>query len=102
MNFDGVELIYPFGKEIAVYSINSDKDKMFALIKVDSDPLQLSLKCDPQLAEKLREDYETVLPGFNLNSKYWNTILCTGQVPQDEIKSLITISYNLVNSKYFN
>lgn len=86
-------LDYPFGEDVAVYKVG---DKMFALIAEKSDPVRISLKCDPQLAELLREKYETVLPGYHLNKKHWNTIICSGQLPDDEIEGLITLSYNLV------
>lgn len=104
LTFPETWLDFPFGDGTSVYKIGhaengSGKGKMFALIADDSKPLRLSLKCDPQLAEKLREDYETVLPGYHLNKKHWNTILCTGQVPDDELKSLIILSYNLVNGE---
>jgi predicted DNA-binding protein (MmcQ/YjbR family) len=101
--FNEVWLDFPFGDSVAVYRIGHDSDgkpgKMFALIDENSNPLKISLKCDPLLAEKLREDYETVIPGYHLSKKNWNTIICTGQVPDDELKSLITISYNLVGSR---
>ena len=100
LSFPNTWLDFPFGESTSVYKIgkkNADENKMFALIAENSKPLRLSLKCDPLLAEKLREDYETVLPGYHLNKKHWNTIICTGQVPDEEIKSLISISYNLVN-----
>jgi predicted DNA-binding protein (MmcQ/YjbR family) len=72
------------------------KDKMFALVAEKSDPIRISLKCDPLLAETLREKYETVLPGYHLNKKHWNTIILTGQLPWDEVKDLINLSYRLV------
>lgn len=98
LSFEGAWLDFPFGESTSVYKIKSEGDnKMFALIANDSKPLRLSLKCDPLLAEKLRETYETVLPGYHLNKKHWNTIICSGQVPEDELKSLILLSYNLVN-----
>jgi len=102
LTFPNAWLDFPFGESTSVYKIGHDSDgngKMFALIAEDSKPLQISLKCDPLLAEKLREDYETVLPGYHLNKKHWNTIICTGQVPDDELKSLIILSYNLVNGE---
>ncbi len=86
-------LDYPFGEGVAVYKAG---DKMFAIIAEKSDPLRISLKCDPLLAETLREKYETVLPGYHLNKKHWNTIICSGQLGDDEIKDLIVHSYNLV------
>ena len=91
----GVVLDYPFGETTAVYKNGSLDGKMFALIAEGSNPVRLSLKCDPQLAEVLREKYETVVPGYHLNKKHWNTILCTGQVPDDELRDLIRHSYEL-------
>lgn len=70
--------------------------KMFALVTEKKLPVQISLKCDPLLAETLRQKYETVLPGYHLNKKHWNTILLTGQLNWDEIKDLIDHSYALV------
>lgn len=87
---------YPFGKGVAVYKVN---DKMFALIAEGSKPVRISLKCDPQLSEVLREKYETVMPGYHLNKKHWNTIVLTGQLPWEDIQGFIRHSYDLVNTK---
>lgn len=89
----GAKLGYPFGKNTAVYKVS---DKMFALVQENKNPLQISLKCDPQLSTVLREKYETVLPGYHLNKKHWNTVILTGQLSDDEVKDLINHSYNLV------
>lgn len=98
-------LDYPFGEGVAVYKVKGandkgqkagDKGKMFALIQEGSKPLRLSLKCDPQLAVLLREKYETVMEGYHLNKKHWNTLLLTGQLPWDEVQALILHSYILV------
>jgi predicted DNA-binding protein (MmcQ/YjbR family) len=99
LSLPGAKLDYPFGKDVAVYKVPVGEDeKMFALIAENSDPLSISLKCDPQLAKLLREKYETVLEGYHLNKKHWNTILLTGQLPEDEVKGLIIHSYNLVTN----
>lgn len=95
LSMANARLDYPFGKEVAVYKAGKD-DKMFALIAEGSDPVRLSLKCDPQLAVLLREKYETVMEGYHLNKKHWNTILLTGQLPWEEIQALILHSYILV------
>jgi predicted DNA-binding protein (MmcQ/YjbR family) len=94
LSMPGARLDYPFGETVAVYKV---KDKMFALVSEKSDPVNLSLKCDPKLAETLRGKYETVMPGYHLNKKHWNTIVLTGQLSWDEIQDLIRHSYNLVN-----
>lgn len=88
---------YPFGEKVAVYKID---DKMFALIAEGSEPLRISLKCDPQLSKLLREKYETVMPGYHLNKKHWNTVILSGQLPWEEIQGLILLSYNLVTGKH--
>ncbi len=95
-------LDYPFGEGAAVYKVGpkEGKDaKMFALISETSKPLRVSLKCDPQLAVNLREKYESVLPGYHLNKKHWNTIICSGQLDDDEIIDLARLSYNLVTKQ---
>ncbi|HEX4662102.1 MAG TPA: MmcQ/YjbR family DNA-binding protein [Candidatus Saccharimonadales bacterium] len=97
LSFPLARLDYPFGPDVAVYKAGSDDDaKMFALISEGSDPVKLSLKCDPQLALLLREKYETVVPGYHLSKKHWNTIICSGQLNQEELHDLIRHSYNLV------
>lgn len=87
---------YPFGEEVAVYKVN---DKMFALIAEGSEPVRLSLKCDPQLSVLLRDKYETVMPGYHLNKKHWNTIVLSGQMGWEDIQGLIRHSYDLVADK---
>lgn len=100
LSMPGAWLDYPFGEGTSVYKVGhkdvDDGEKMFALIADDSKPLRLSLKCDPQLALLLREKYETVVPGYHLNKKHWNTIICTGQMADDDLKDLIRLSYRLV------
>lgn len=87
---------YPFGEDVAVYKVGDEQGKMFALINENMMPVRLSLKCDPQLSELLREKYESVLPGYHLNKKHWNTIICSGQLDDQEICDLVRHSYELV------
>lgn len=99
LGFPNTWLDFPFGEEAAVYKVGhkeTGEGRMFAIIASDSQPLRVSLKCDPQLAEILREKYESVLPGYHLNKKHWNTVICSGQLSDDEIKDLARLSYELV------
>lgn len=93
LGLDGAVREYPFGASVAVYKVN---DKMFALMDENKSPVNLSLKCDPVLAETLREKYESVLPGYHLNKKHWNTLILTGQVEWLDVQVLIRHSYQLV------
>lgn len=87
-------LDYPFGETVAVYKVD---DKMFALIAEGKQPVNLSLKCDPLLAQKLRQDFETVQPGYHLNKKHWNTMILSGQLDWEQVQDLIRHSYQLVS-----
>ncbi|MFZ1684372.1 MAG: MmcQ/YjbR family DNA-binding protein [Candidatus Zixiibacteriota bacterium] len=97
LSMPSTRLDYPFGEDVAVYKVTvGDEDKMFALMPEKKTPVNLSLKCDPTLAVLLREKYETVLEGYHLNKKHWNTLLLTGQLEEQDIKDMIVHSYNLV------
>jgi len=100
LSFPNTWLDFPFGEGTSVYKIghkDTGQGKMFALIADGSKPLRVSLKCDPVLAETLRKKYETIVPGYHLNKKHWNTIICSGQLDEEEIKDLVRLSYRLVD-----
>lgn len=93
----GAWLDYPFGEGVAVYKVGSKKTgKMFALVPEGKDPANISLKCDPVLAETLRKNFESVMPGYHLNKKHWNTVVTSGQLDRQQIIDLIDLSYRLV------
>lgn len=96
LSMPNAKLDYPFGEDVAVYKVS---DKMFALMPENTTPVRLSLKCDPGLSVVLREKYETVLEGYHLNKKHWNTIILSGQLPWEEVQGLIRHSYDLVTKK---
>ncbi len=100
LSFPNTWLDFPFGEGTSVYKVGhkeTGQGKMFAIIADSSKPLRVSLKCDPQLALVLREKYETVVPGYHLNKKHWNTIICSGQIDNDEIFGFAHHSYALVS-----
>ena len=97
LSMPGAKLDYPFGQDVAVYKVPvKGEDKMFALIAEGSDPVRLSLKCDPALAKLLRDKYVTVMEGYHLNKKHWNTIVLSGEIEWPEIEGFIRHSYDLV------
>lgn len=99
LSFPNAWLDFPYGEGASVYKVGHKENgegKMFAIIADGSKPLRVSLKCDPLLAETLRERYETILPGYHLNKKHWNTIICSGQLSDEEIKDFVVLSYRLV------
>lgn len=90
-------LDYPFGEKTAVYKVGKGEEaKIFAIIAEGSEPARISLKCEPKLAVLLRERYESVMPGYHLNKKHWNTLVLTGQLEDQDVLDLIEHSYLLV------
>jgi predicted DNA-binding protein (MmcQ/YjbR family) len=84
---------FPFGPEVMVFKV---RGKMFALVFLEDSPLSINLKCDPDLAMHLRGFYNVVQPGYHMNKKHWNTIILDGSIPDDEIFTMISESYDLV------
>ncbi len=86
---------FPFDQQVLVFKV---MNKMFALTDVD-DFSSINLKCDPEKAQEYRLQYEgSILPGYHMSKKHWNTILMDGSVPDDFIRYLINHSYELVVS----
>ena len=84
---------FPFGDEVSVFKVSG---KMFALCALDGEPLQLSVKCDPEFAVQLRSAYPAVRPGYHLNKRHWNTITLDGSLPDEMVADLLGDSYDLV------
>jgi predicted DNA-binding protein (MmcQ/YjbR family) len=70
--------------------------KMFALSTLARTPLEVSVKCDPELAVALRAGYAAIRPGYHLNKRHWNTITLDGSVSDQLVRDLIEDSYDLV------
>ena len=93
--FAGAEETFPFGPETSVFKVAG---KMFALSQLGADSLRVSLKCEPELAEALRRDYEAVIPGYHLNKRHWNTVVLDGSLPDAMVLDMLEDSYDLVVS----
>lgn len=84
---------HPFGPQALVVKVAG---KIFAIIAEDADPPEVSLKCDPELAPVLRAAYTGVAPGYHLAKRHWNTVTLDGSVSDEEVRSWIEDSYDLV------
>ncbi|MGE4289535.1 MAG: MmcQ/YjbR family DNA-binding protein [Salinivirgaceae bacterium] len=92
LNKKGTEEAMPFGDDTLVFKVMG---KMFALTNLEGE-LTLNLKCDPDLALDLREQYPAVLPGYHMNKQHWNTIVMDGSVSKKQVCEWIDLSYDLV------
>lgn len=90
---DGAVEDLPFGPDVLVYKVAS---KMFILISDRGKKLNISLKCDPILAEDFRQRYASVTSGYHMNKRHWNTIVIDGSVPDNELHWMIDHSYELI------
>lgn len=90
----GVTEDLPFGPDTLVFKVMG---KMFALLSLDEVPLRANLKCDPERALQLREDFDgSILPGYHMNKQHWNTMVLDGRLDPKLVFELIDHSYNLV------
>jgi len=85
---------FPFGEDVIVFKVSN---KIFLLVPLNESPLQFNVKCDPERAVALRDEYpETVLPGYHMNKKHWNTVIIDGRLSVQQLKDMIDHSYELV------
>jgi predicted DNA-binding protein (MmcQ/YjbR family) len=84
---------FPFGEQTSVFKVGG---KMFALSALESRPLRVSIKCEPDLAEGLRATYPAIQPGYHLNKRHWVTITLDGSVADETVFELLEDSYDLV------
>jgi len=89
----GVTESFPFDESTLVFKVGG---KMFALTDLDTPELKVNLKCDPEKAISLREQYPEIIPGFHMNKKHWNTVQFNSNIGVKLFKELIDHSYDLV------
>ncbi len=88
-----VEEGFPFGEDTLVFKAGG---KIFLLTGLESNPLQFNVKCDPEKALELREQYSAVQPGYHMNKKHWNTVVADGSLSNALLKEMIDDSYDLI------
>lgn len=86
----------PFGESTLVFKV---QNKIFLLTSLDAEELSFNVKCDPEEALEWREKYDSIVPGYHMNKKHWNTVFVRGDLGQDQLKEFIKKSYDLVNKK---
>lgn len=89
----GVTESFPFNDTSLIFKVG---DKMFALLDLSVNSRGISLKCDPELAIELREQYNDVTPAYHFSKKHWNGINLAGSVSVKQVKEWIDESYNIV------
>ena len=95
LNKKNVTEEFPFGEDTLVFKVNG---KIFAITDIETFE-GINLKCDPEKAIQLREQYDAVQPGYHMNKKHWNTIVMDGSVSDKLVKEWIDHSYELVSGK---
>jgi len=91
----GVSEGTPFGSDVLVFKVMG---KIFALVNLVSMPPRINLKCDPERAEELRATRASVMPGYHMNKKHWNTVVVDGELPDSDLREMIDHSYALVSA----
>ena len=92
----GVEETFPFDEVTLVFKV---MNKMFALTGLENEDFNVNLKCDPERAIELREEYSDITPGWHMSKKHWNTVAFDGDLEDELLMELTDHSYNLVVHK---
>ncbi len=92
----GAEESFPFGDDTLVFKVNG---KIFLLASLNASPLQFNVKCDPEKAIQLREFHSSIVPGYHMNKKHWNTIIVDGNLSVEFLLAQIDHSFELVAGK---
>lgn len=95
LNKEKVSEEFPFGEDTLVFKV---KGKIFAITDIEAFA-GINLKCDPEKAIELREQYDAVQPGYHMNKKHWNTVVMDGSLSDKLVNELIDHSYELVAGK---
>ena len=95
LSFDNVTEEFPFGNDTLVFKVSG---KIFLLAGLDNSPLQFNVKCNPEKAIDLREQYASIHPGYHMNKKHWNTVIVDASIPVQFLKEMIRNSYEIVCS----
>ncbi|KIZ15588.1 MmcQ/YjbR family DNA-binding protein [Streptomyces natalensis] len=95
LGFNGATEEFPFPRhpDVSTFKVGG---KIFALTTLAASPLTVSLKCDPELAERLRAEHPEVVPGYHLNKRHWNTVSLVGGLPDRLVRDMIEDSYDLI------
>jgi len=88
----GVQETFPFDKETLVMKVGG---KMFLLMSLDTQPVSISVKTDPEWSAELREQYPQITGAYHMNKTHWNSVVCEG-LKQDLIRKMIDHSYDLI------
>ena len=97
LSLPGAEETFPFEPRVSVFK--AANGKIFAISASSSEPLDVSVKCDPELAEALRNEHEAIVEGYHLNKRHWITITLGSDVPDERVKELVEDSYELVKPR---
>ena len=84
---------FPFGDDTLVFKV---KGKIFLIASLNRPQLQFNVKCNPEKAIELREEFNAIQPGYHMNKKLWNTIIIDGSLSMKLIKEMIDDSYFLI------
>jgi predicted DNA-binding protein (MmcQ/YjbR family) len=96
LSLKGTTECFPFDEVSLVLKV---KGKMFALIPLDNPETQIALKCEPERAVALREEYSSIVPAYHFNKKYWNSVIIDPSISKNLLCELIRHSYDLVVEK---
>lgn len=95
LTFDNVYEDYPFRDNSWTVMRHKGNNKVFAWIFEREEHIWVNVKCDPEWRDLWRGAFESVLPAYHLNKKHWNSVILDGSIPEEDVKRMISESYDL-------
>jgi predicted DNA-binding protein (MmcQ/YjbR family) len=97
VSLPGAQETFPFEPGVSVFK--AANGKMFAVSVATSEPLDITVKCDPDIAQALRAEYAAIVEGYHLNKRHWITITLDSDVTDERVRELVRDSYDLVKPR---
>ncbi len=92
----GAQETFPFRPGVSVFKVEG---KVFAMTRLKAKPLTVTLKCEPEIAERLRAAHPEIVPGYHTDKRHWNTVSLDGGLTDVMVRDMLEDSYDLVVAK---
>ena len=92
----GVTEHFPFDDNTLVFKVGGKMFALSSLLQWENGTPSINLKCDPERALELREQYDAIQPGYHMSKIHWNTVAVNQSVSDVLMKELIDHSYELI------
>lgn len=89
---------YPFHDDNWTVMRCAKNKRSFAYIYERNRKIWVNVKCSPEWISFWQNAFPSVVPGYHMNKKHWNSLILDGTIPDEDIKRMLAESYDLVRN----